>query len=85
MAAVAVASLRDDAFRAQAAGVLEDRRAVAVEVLASTGCPGPPCATARQGRAADFPWFTAQVVAVEFKQIEPVQEDGARAAFTCQR
>jgi len=67
-----VAPLRDDTLRAQRAGVAEDGLTVAVEVLgqadAGTGFAQQP----GQGRAPDFPWMPAQVLAVEREQVEGI-------------
>jgi hypothetical protein len=69
-----VLALRDDAFEAKLAGMGEDGRAVALDMLVE------PDARASLGHdrcergLADLERVTAQVVAVQFDQVEGVQE-----------
>src|SRR5262249_48179274 len=69
-----ILALRDDAFEAKLAGVGEDRRAVALHVFvepdAGAGLGHDRC----ERGLADLKRITAQVVTVQFDEVEGVEE-----------
>ena len=68
--------LRDDAFAAESAGVLEDGRAVAVEMLVEGDTVAGVAEQIGEHGLAALDRLPAKVLAVEFDQIEGAEHGG---------
>src|SRR5262249_10274035 len=67
--------LRHDAFEAHLAGVPEYALAIVGEVLVQTQTRKAPTQPARERRLAGFDRLAPQILAIQFKQVEGVEED----------
>src|SRR5215831_6472295 len=69
-----ILALRHDAFEAKLAGVGEDGRAVAFHMLVKAQAKASFGQHTSKRGLADLKWITPQVVAVQFNEVEGVEE-----------